>query len=106
MGMGATKSLVPYWMRALMIQASLPSLFTLTMVYLSSFSGVSLPSLIPHQRPAKVALVRVVLNFVSSSSWVSLGLADADAGAAGVSEVAGLGASCPDARWPAPGPRL
>src|SRR4030095_70863 len=62
-------------MRALMIHASPPSLFTLTIVYLSSFSGESLPSLIAHQRPDSVALVRLVLKAASNSSWVSFGFA-------------------------------
>jgi len=56
-----------------MIQASPPSLFTLTIVYLSSFSGVNFPSLIPHHRPDNVALVMVALNVASNSSWVSFG---------------------------------
>src|SRR6185503_4427123 len=64
-------------MRAFTIHASPPSLFTLTMVYLSSFSGPSLPSLMPHQRPLIVALVSVAWNFASSSSWLSFGFAGA-----------------------------
>src|SRR5262245_36901670 len=75
-----------------MIHASPPSLLTLTMVYLSSFSGVNLPTLMPHQRPLIVALVSVALNFDSSSSWLSLGLAGA--GEAGASLVS-LGAPFP-----------
>src|SRR5438477_3255448 len=70
--MGATKSFSPYWIRALMIHISPPSFVTPTMVYLSSFSGVSLPSWMPHQRPLNVALVRASLNLASSSSVLGL----------------------------------
>src|SRR5678816_2235406 len=73
-------SLLPYWMRAVMSHTSPPTLVALLMVYLSSFSGPSLPSLIPHQRPLMVAFVRVVLNFASSSSWVGLGFSVLGAG--------------------------
>src|SRR5215475_14052972 len=74
-GMGAVMSFFPYWMRALIIHTSFPTLFTLMLVYLSSFSGPSWPSFREHQRPAMVALVSVALNLASSSSGVSWGLA-------------------------------
>src|ERR1041385_111555 len=74
-GMGATMSVLPYSMRAVMSQTSPPSLVTPLMVYFSSFSGLSLPSLIEHQRPVKVALVRVALNVASNSSWLGWALA-------------------------------
>src|ERR1041385_7825018 len=66
-GMGATMLLVPYSMRELINHRSPPSLLTPRIVYLSSFSGPSLPSLIEHQRPVSVALVSVAANFVSNS---------------------------------------
>src|SRR4051812_26393751 len=72
-----------------------PILFTAVMVYLSSFSGVSLPSCTRHQRPVKVALVRVALNVASSSSCDFLG------GSGAVAEGASpFGASWAGARVP------
>src|SRR6266540_1041972 len=62
-------------MRACISHMSPPTLFTPIMVYLSSFSGPSWPSLSEHQRPASVALVSVALNLASNCSGVSLGLA-------------------------------
>src|SRR5262245_31441246 len=72
-GTGTTRSLELYWTRALMSQASPPSLLTPRIVYLSSFSGPRVPLLIEHQRPDMVACVIVALNCDSSSSAVGTG---------------------------------
>src|SRR5947207_15660099 len=63
-------------MRALISHISPPILVMLWMLYLSSFSGPSCPSLIEHHRPLNVALVRVALKFASNSSWLSLAFSD------------------------------
>ena len=51
-----------------MTHESLLSFSTLTIVYLSSFSAPSTPSLSGHQRPDIVTAVIASLNFASSSS--------------------------------------
>src|SRR5436190_16864356 len=75
-GMGATKSILPYWMRERITHESPCSFDTPTIVYLSDFSGPSfsgvsgpLPSLrIEHQRPVIVALVSVAMKVASNSA--------------------------------------
>src|SRR5687767_11945235 len=47
------------------------------MVYRSRFSGPSFPSSIEHQRPLRVAFVRVALKRASNSSWLNFGFSAA-----------------------------
>src|ERR1044071_1796800 len=64
-------------MRALISQEPVASFVTARMVYLSSLSGPSWPFWTAHQRPLSVALVRVALNFDSSSAAVGFGFSSA-----------------------------